>query len=55
MSVRLRRASDPMLLIDGDPVSDLTALQRLSHVFKAGVGYRTQAIFDALRGKVGLY
>jgi hypothetical protein len=23
--------------LDGDPVSDLTALQRMSHVFKAGV------------------
>jgi enamidase len=40
---------------DGDPVSDVMALQRMPYVFKAGVGYRTQAIFDALRGKVGLY
>jgi enamidase len=53
-SVEVGKRAD-LLLIDGDPVSDLTALQRMSHVFKAGVGYRTQAIFDALRGKVGLY
>ena len=53
-SVEVGKRAD-LLLIDGDPVADLTALQRLSHVFKAGVGYRTQAIFDALRGKVGLY
>jgi hypothetical protein len=31
------------------------ALLRMPYVFKAGVGYRTQAIFDTLRGKVGLY
>jgi len=24
-------------------------------VFKAGVGYRTQAMFDALKGAVGIY
>jgi imidazolonepropionase-like amidohydrolase len=42
-------------LIDGDPVADLAALDRLSVVFKAGIGYRTQIILDSLKGKVGLY
>jgi enamidase len=53
-SVEVGKRAD-LLLIDGDPVSDVTALQRMPYVFKAGVGYRTQAIFDGLRGKVGLY
>jgi imidazolonepropionase-like amidohydrolase len=53
-SVEVGKRAD-LLLIDGDPVADLSALQRMPYVFKAGVGYRTQAIFEALRGKVGLY
>jgi enamidase len=53
-SVEVGKRAD-LLLIDGDPVADITALQRMPYVFKAGVGYRSQAIFDALRGKVGLY
>jgi enamidase len=44
-----------LILIDGDPVRDPAALDRMPFVFKAGVGYRTQAIFDALKGTVGLY
>jgi enamidase len=44
-----------LLLVDGDPVRDPAALDRMPIVFKAGIGYRTQAIFDALKGSVGLY
>jgi imidazolonepropionase-like amidohydrolase len=53
-SVEVGKRAD-LLLVEGDPVSDVMALQRMPYVFKAGVGYRTQTIFDALRGKVGLY
>jgi enamidase len=44
-----------LILVDGDPVKDAAALDRMPLVFKAGVGYRTQAIFDTMKGSVGLY
>lgn len=44
-----------LVLIDGDPVKDLTAINRMPLVFKKGVGYRTEAIFEAMQGKVGLF
>jgi len=53
-SIQTGKRAD-LLLIDGDPVADIGALDRLSVVFKAGVGYRRQAILDSLQGKVGLF
>jgi enamidase len=53
-SIEVRKRAD-LVLIDGDPVADAAALDRMPLVFKAGVGYRTQAIFDALKGAIGLY
>ncbi|HEY0411584.1 MAG TPA: amidohydrolase family protein [Allosphingosinicella sp.] len=53
-SVEVGKRAD-LILIDGDPVRDPAALDRMPFVFKAGVGYGTQAIFDALKGVVGLY
>jgi imidazolonepropionase-like amidohydrolase len=53
-SVEVGKRAD-LVLIDGDPVADPAALDRMPFVFKAGVGYRTQAIFDAMKGVVGLY
>jgi imidazolonepropionase-like amidohydrolase len=53
-SIEVGKRAD-FVLVDGDPVRDPAALDRMPLVFKAGVGYRTQAIFDALKGAVGLY
>jgi enamidase len=53
-SVEVGKRAD-LVLVDGDPAADPTALDRMPFVFKAGVGYRTQAIFDAMKGVVGLY
>ena len=53
-SIQVGKRAD-LLLIDGDPVADIAALDQLSVVFKAGVGYRRKAILDSLRGKVGLF
>jgi enamidase len=53
-SVEVGKRAD-LILIDGDPVRDPSALDHMPFVFKAGVGYRTQAIFDALKGAIGLY
>lgn len=43
-----------LVLIDGDPVADAAALDRMPLVFKAGVGYDTAAIFASLQQSVGL-
>ena len=43
------------ILVEGNPVTDPTALDRMPYVFKAGVGYRTDAMFSALKGAIGLY
>lgn len=44
-----------LILLDGDPIADPTAIERMDLVFKAGVGYRPQAVFDAMKGVIGLY
>ena len=53
-SVEVAKRAD-LILVDGDPVRDAAALDRMPFVFKAGIGYRTAAMFDALKGVVGLY
>jgi enamidase len=42
-------------VVDGDPTRDAAALEAMPLVFKKGVGYRSDAIFDALKGTIGLY
>jgi hypothetical protein len=42
-------------IVDGDPVRDVTAIEHMPFVFKKGVGYSSDAIFDAMKGKSGLY
>jgi imidazolonepropionase-like amidohydrolase len=42
-------------VVDGDPARDAMALEHMPLVFKAGVGYRSDAIIDSLKGQVGLY
>jgi imidazolonepropionase-like amidohydrolase len=44
-----------LILIDGDPTADPKAFDSIDLVFKAGVGYRSAAIIDSLKGQVGLY
>jgi imidazolonepropionase-like amidohydrolase len=44
-----------LVLVDGDPVRDPRALDRMPYVFKAGVGYDTAKMFAAMKGVVGLY
>jgi len=44
-----------LILVDGDPVRDAGALEHISYVFKAGIGYRRQSILDQMQGVVGLY
>jgi imidazolonepropionase-like amidohydrolase len=44
-----------LAVIDGDPSTDIHALESMPFVFKAGVGYDTAKIFTAVDGKIGLY
>ena len=53
-SVEVGKRAD-LILIDGDPVKDVMALERMPLVFKAGRGYRTDLIYAAMKGQVGLY
>jgi enamidase len=43
-----------ILLIDGDPMRDVMAVEKMPLVFKKGVGYRSAAIFAAMKGQVGI-
>lgn len=43
------------VLIDGDPLTDIKAVRRTRTVFKNGVGFDSQKLFDSVKGKVGLY
>ena len=42
-----------LVLLTGDLAKDITAIEKPEIVFKAGVGYDSNAIYDSLRGKVG--
>src|SRR5271155_3032940 len=42
-----------LVLLDGDLANDITTIERPEVVFKAGVGYDSNAIYQSLRGKVG--
>jgi enamidase len=53
-SIAIGKRAD-LVLIDGDPVASPAALDRMPYVFKAGRGYRTDAMFAALKGAIGLY
>jgi imidazolonepropionase-like amidohydrolase len=43
-----------LVLLDGDLVKDITVIEKPEIVFRAGVGYDSNAIYDSLRGQVGL-
>jgi enamidase len=40
---------------DGDPMKNPSSIEAMPLVFKKGVGYRSDAIFDAMKGQAGLY
>jgi imidazolonepropionase-like amidohydrolase len=43
-----------LVLLNGDLAKDITAIENPELVFKAGVGYDSKAMYNSLRGKVGL-
>ncbi len=44
-----------LVVIDGDPAKTTTDIEHMPYVFKNGVGYDTQKIFDATHDTVGLH
>ncbi len=42
-------------VVEGDPMKTPAAIEAMPLVFKKGVGYRSDAIFEALKGSIGLY
>ena len=44
-----------LVLINGDPGTDIKAMRNTEIVFKNGVGYDSKKLFDSVNGKVGLY
>ena len=53
-SLEIGKRAD-IAVVMGDPAQDSTAVERMPLVFKAGAGYRADAIIGSLKGQVGLY
>jgi enamidase len=43
-----------IVVIDGDPAKDVTAIEHMPLVFKDGIGYDTAAIFKSMQGQIGM-
>jgi len=43
-----------LVLIDGDPESNISDIRKTQIVFKNGIGFDSKKIFDSVKGKVGL-
>ncbi|HEX5354003.1 MAG TPA: amidohydrolase family protein [Rhodanobacteraceae bacterium] len=43
-----------IVVIDGDPMQNVTAIEHMPLVFKDGVGYDTAAIFKSMQGQIGM-
>jgi hypothetical protein len=44
-----------LVLINGDPLTDIKAVRNTETVFRNGIGYDSKKLFDSVKGKVGLY
>lgn len=45
--------SADLLIIDGDPSKNISAIRKVQYVFKNGVGYNSKKLFESVKGKVG--
>ena len=43
-----------LVVVDGDPASEIQDIRKIEIVFKDGIGYDSQKLFDSVRGTVGL-
>ena len=44
-----------LVVIKGDPASKIDDIEKVEIVFKDGVGYDSQKLFDSVRGRYGQY
>jgi imidazolonepropionase-like amidohydrolase len=51
-SIEAGKTAD-LVLIDGDLTSSVSNIRKMEIVFKNGIGYDSQAMFDSVKGKVG--
>jgi imidazolonepropionase-like amidohydrolase len=52
-SIAAGKAAD-LVVIKGDPSKNITDIEKVETVFKDGIGYDSQRLFDAAKGRVGL-
>ena len=52
-SVTVGKQAD-LVLLDGDLAKDITVIENPQLVFKSGVGYDSNAIYESLHGQVGM-
>ncbi len=52
-SLEMGKRAD-IALVEGDPMKNTSAIDTMPFVFKAGIGYDSNKIFDAMKGQVGL-
>ncbi len=45
--------SADLLIIDGDPSTNISDLRKVETVFRNGVGYNSKKLFESVKGKVG--
>ncbi|HUR96666.1 MAG TPA: amidohydrolase family protein [Pyrinomonadaceae bacterium] len=48
-----RGKSADLLIIDGDPSTNINDIKKVQYVFRDGVGYNSKKLFDSVKGKVG--
>jgi len=53
-SIEVGKDAD-LVVIDGDLLENLANIRKIQWVFKHGVGYDSQKIWEATKGKVGIY
>lgn len=53
-SIEKGKAAD-LILMAGNLKTDPLSIRNIKYVFKDGIGYDSKAIFNSVKGKVGLY
>ncbi len=53
-SIEIGKEAD-LVLIDGDLESDISNIRKIITVFKDGIGFNSQKIFESMKGQVGMH
>ena len=51
-TIEIGKSAD-LLIIDGDPSTNIGDLKKIQYVFRNGVGYNSKKLFDSVKGRVG--